>query len=358
MEQSRSLWLLLPQPVRNMPADLAATVVLVVVTNVAVLAPVVRDTPLRVPLGLAFVLFVPGYAFIAALFPEQGEGPVTDADASAATDGPGEESSDSEDAAGQFGRERSGIDGIERVALSFGLSIAIVPLIGLVLNFTPWGIRLVPILVAVSGFTLAATAIAAYRRWELPPEDRFRVPYREWWHKGRGELFEPDSRTDAVLNVLLVLSILLAVGSVAYAVMVPPQGEQFSELYILTEDEDGDLVASGYPTEFVHGESQEIVVGVENNEHRTANYTIVVVEQDVEVVGNESIVNEQRELQRFDTRLAHNETWHHTHAVAPTIVGNDTRIFWLLYVDDDVPTEPSRENADYSVYLWVDVTDG
>jgi len=32
-----------------------------------------------------------------------------------------------------------GIDGIERVALSFGLSIAIVPLIGLVLNFTPWG---------------------------------------------------------------------------------------------------------------------------------------------------------------------------------------------------------------------------
>jgi len=35
---------------------------------------------------------------------------------------------------------REGIDdGIERVALSFGLSIAIVPLIGLVLNFTPWG---------------------------------------------------------------------------------------------------------------------------------------------------------------------------------------------------------------------------
>jgi len=65
----RSLWLLLPRPLRQLPADLAAVVVLVVATNVAALAPVIRETPLRVPLGLAFVLFVPGYAFIAALFP-------------------------------------------------------------------------------------------------------------------------------------------------------------------------------------------------------------------------------------------------------------------------------------------------
>jgi hypothetical protein len=34
------------------------------------------------------------------------------------------------------------IDIIERIALSFGLSIAIVPLLGLILNYTPFGIRL------------------------------------------------------------------------------------------------------------------------------------------------------------------------------------------------------------------------
>jgi len=335
MEESRSLWLLLPRQVRELPADLAAIAVLVVATNVAVFTPVIRETPVRVPVGLAFVLFAPGYAFIAALFPEQGEGPATDQD----DDVP----------------SRSGIDGIERVALSFGLSIAIVPLIGLVLNFTPWGIRLVPILVAVSGFTLGAIAVAANRRWQLPAAERFRVPYRGWLDAGRQELFEPDSRADAALNVLLVISILLATGSVVYAVAVPPEGEQFSELYILTEDGDGDLVASGYPTEFTRGESREVVLGIDNNEHRTVNYTAVVVEQDVERQGNDSVVREQRELQRFETRLGHNDTWRRSHGIAPTIVGNETRVLWLLYVGDDVPADPRRENADYSVHLWVTV---
>jgi uncharacterized membrane protein len=125
------------------------------------LAPVLSETPLRVVFGLPFVLFLPGYAFVAALFPEAGEDP---------TD---------EEAKDEASRSASGIDGIERVALSFGLSIAVVPLIGLVLNFTPFGIRLVPILMSVSLFTVAATAVAARRRHLLPLEERFQVPYRE-----------------------------------------------------------------------------------------------------------------------------------------------------------------------------------
>ncbi|MFP3976163.1 MAG: DUF1616 domain-containing protein, partial [Dehalococcoidia bacterium] len=60
--------------------------------------------PARIVLGILFVLFFPGYMLIAALFPR-----------------------------------KESLDGIERVALSFGLSIAVVPLIGLVLNYTPWG---------------------------------------------------------------------------------------------------------------------------------------------------------------------------------------------------------------------------
>ncbi len=370
MDDSRSLWLLLPRPVRALPADLAATVLLVGATNVVVFAPVIRDTPLRVPVGLAFVLFVPGYAFVAALFPEAGGSPGSAAAGSEADghevdegDFPGDGDAEPErgsaggpppEADGFLGTARSGIDGIERVALAFGLSIAVVPLIGLVLNFTPWGIRLVPIVLAVSGFTLAATAVAAYRRWQLPPADRFRVPYRAWLGAGRSELFDPDTRVDAALNVLLVVSLLLATGSVVYAVAVPPQGEQFSELYILTEDDD-ELVAAGYPTEFVRGERSELVVGVGNNEHRTAEYTVVVVEQALEGTGNESTVTEQRPLNRFEVTLAHNETWQHTHEVAPTIAGNDTRLVWLLYVDEDPPTNPDADTAPYSVHLWVDV---
>ena len=347
-------------------------VVVTLLVNVSVFAPLVRETPLRIVLGLAFVLFVPGYAFIAALFPEAGESPTaddstqlsdgstddspTDGDSSA-DDSPTDGDSADDDAWLAPSLQRSGIDGIERVALSFGLSIAIVPLIGLALNFTPWGIRLVPIMIAVSAFTLVATAVAAVRRWQLPPDERFRVPYREWLEAGRRELLEPETRVDGLLNVLLVLSILLAVGTVTFAIVVPPQGEQFSAIYILTEDDDGDLVAANYPSEFELGDSAEIVVGVDNNEHRAVEYTVVVVEQAVEIDGNESTVLDQRELDRFETGLEHNESWHHHHEIEPTIVGDDVRIVWLLFLDDDVPAEPTREDTDYTVHLWVNVSE-
>jgi len=339
-------WYLLPAPVRRLPADLAAIVVTVVLTTLVVFLPGVSETPLRVVFGLPFVLFVPGYAFIAALFPEAGEGPAAEEDEAEP-------------------RDRSGIDGIERVALSFGLSIAVVPLIGLVLNFTPWGIRLVPIMVSVSLFTLAAAAVAARRRWDLEQEERFVVPWRGWIATARRELFEPDSRTDAVLNVLLVASVLLATASVGYAVAVPKEGESFTQFYILTENEDGELVADDYPTEFTQGESKSLVVGIGNQEHRAMNYTVVVELQEVRIEnesttatdgGNLSItvVNES-ELRRFQTELAHNETWHLQHNVTPTTTGERLRLTYLLY-QGEPPANPTVENAYRELHLWVNVS--
>jgi uncharacterized membrane protein len=343
-------WYLLPAPIRKLPADLAAVVVTVVLTAFAVFAPIISETPLRVVFGLPFVLFVPGYAFIAALFPEAGEGPAT------------EEADEEQE--GEIG-DRSGIDGIERVALSFGLSIAIVPLIGLVLNFTPWGIRLVPIMVSVSLFTLASTAVAARRRWALDPDERFAVPWREWVAGARTELFEPDSRTDAALNILLVASVLLATASVGYAVAVPKEGESFTEFYLLTENDDGELVADDYPTEFTQGEGQSLVVGIGNQEHETVSYSVVVELQKVEIKnestnatdsGNVSVtVVRESELRRFQTEVAHNETWHLQHNVTPTMTGERLRLTYLLY-KGEAPADPTVENAYRELHLWVNVT--
>lgn len=337
MHASRSLWLLLPRRVRELPADLAVMVGLVVVTNGAVLAPVIRDTPLRVPLGLVFVLFVPGYAFVAALFPEEGESPTAN---------------DGDDS----GLSRTGIDGIERVALSFGLSIAIVPLLGLVLNFTPWGIRLAPIMVAVSGFTLLSIGVGAYRRWQLPADERFHVPYRQWLAQGRSELLEADSRADVMLNVLLVASILLAVGSVGYAVTFPPDGEQFTEFYLLTEDEDGELVAAGYPSEFELGESKPVIIGIGNQEHSVKEYTVVVQLQDIKGEGNDTTVTARQEIDRFRSPpIADNETWQQERAIEPTMAGDQLRLQYLLYREQP-PETPTRANAYRDVHLWVNVT--
>ncbi|WP_255150054.1 DUF1616 domain-containing protein [Halorarius halobius] len=333
--------LLLPGWLRSVPADLAAVIALVLVTLGAVFLPVVSETPLRVVVGLPFVLFVPGYAFIAALFPEAGAGPVGDAS------GPDDEPVETLD--------DGGIDGIERVALSFGTSIAIVPLIGLVLNFTPWGIRLVPIMVSVSGFTLLAAGVGVHRRNELPADEQFHVPYREWLAAGREELFDPETRIDGALNVLLVVSILLAVSSVGYAVAVPKQGEQFTELYLLTESDDGDLVADDYPQNFTAGEPQSLYVGVGNNEHRTVDYSVVVAIQNVTFENNESRVLQEERLRTFETTLAHNETWQLNHTVAPTLTGDDLRLTYFLYKGDPA-ANPTVDNAYREVHLWVNVS--
>ena len=341
----RERWkLYLPEPVRTLPADLAAVLVFVALQVIATLTPGLSETPLRVVLGLPFVLFLPGYALIAALFPERGP---TNGDE------PGREK-ETGNAAPSATAEDNGIDGIERVALSFGTSIAVVPLLGLVLNFTPWGIRLVPILITVSGFTVIAVAVAAARRKALPENERFAVPYRRWYYSATDELFHPDSRGDAILNVLLIGSILLATASVGYAVAVPKQGESFSELYLLTEDEDGELVADNYPQELVVGEPASLVVGVGNQEHRTVNYTVVVSLQRVEVANNSTTVVETDQLRMFSPRVAHNETWQRQHQIEPTMTGERLRLTYLLYKAAP-PSSPSVETAYREVHLWVTI---
>lgn len=329
MTESSRWWLLLPEPVRRLPADLATVIGLVIITLAVVLLPGIRDTPLRVVFGLPFVLILPGYALVAALFPEAG-----------GTDGDG---------------EREGIDGIERVALSFGLSIAVVPLVGLVLNFTPFGIRLLPILVSVSGLTVTLSVVGAVRRWQLPEPEQFHVPYREWLADGREELFEPETRTDGALNVLLAVSVVLAVGSVGYAVAVPQPGEAFTEFYLLTEQENGELVADDYPTEFVQGETQSLVVGIGNHEHEAISYSVVVELQRVEVVNNSTRVLATESLDRYIVDVGANETVHRTQNITPSMTGERLRLAFLLY-KDDVAAEPTVENAYREGHLWVNVT--
>ena len=78
----------------------------------------------RYVLGAIFVLFLPGYSLIKALFP---------------------------------GKE---LDNIERTALSMGISLAIVPLTGLILNYTPWGIRTTPITLTLLTLTIIFATVA------------------------------------------------------------------------------------------------------------------------------------------------------------------------------------------------------
>ena len=106
--------------------------------TVLVIYAVPSESPLvilRWVLGSVFVLFIPGYVTVEALFPR--------------------------------GRE---LDSIERFALSVGLSLALVPLVGLALNYTPWGIRLNPIVVSLIILTVGLAIIALAREYRISAE--------------------------------------------------------------------------------------------------------------------------------------------------------------------------------------------
>lgn len=57
------------------------------------------------------------------------------------------------------------LDSLERFALDIGVSLAVVPLIGLLLNFTPWGIRIVPIIASLTVFIALSLIGAALRKY-------------------------------------------------------------------------------------------------------------------------------------------------------------------------------------------------
>jgi uncharacterized membrane protein len=82
--------------------------------------------------GSLFILFLPGYALVNALFLRRGD-----------------------------------LKDIERLALSVGLSLAITPLTGFLLNYTIFGIRLIPIIVSLSIFILGMNFLAIYRKFRM-----------------------------------------------------------------------------------------------------------------------------------------------------------------------------------------------
>ncbi|MBN1643261.1 MAG: DUF1616 domain-containing protein [Dehalococcoidales bacterium] len=69
---------------------------------------------------------------------------------------------------------RESLGGTERFLLSFALSLAVVPLILLVLNYV-WSLELIPCIIAVTVFNLLMVAVGWWRQRRLPAEERFAV---------------------------------------------------------------------------------------------------------------------------------------------------------------------------------------
>jgi hypothetical protein len=89
----------------------------------------------RIVLSIIFLLFLPGYAIIKALFP-------LTVPLKTATEN---------------------LNNIERIALSIGASSAFIPIVGLILDYTPSGIHLAPL--CLLSLTIVSATIAVLREY-------------------------------------------------------------------------------------------------------------------------------------------------------------------------------------------------
>lgn len=248
-------------------------------------------TSLRIVLGLPFILFFPGYALMAALYTRRGA-----------------------------------IDGIERLALSFGMSIAVVPLIGLALNYSPWGIRLEPILISVSLFIFGNSVIAWLKRQRFPASERFGIEFELRFSH------ESSSAWNRALSVGLLLAILGALGTMGYVISKPKIGEKFTEFYILGPAGKGE----NYPRKLSPGEQGKVTVGIINREYESMVYRVEIT------IGGEK-VGEVKPI-----TLNHEEKWEQEAAFVPTRKLSKQKIEFLLYKGD-------AAEAYRTLHLWFDV---
>jgi hypothetical protein len=89
----------------------------------------------RYILGSVFVLGLPGYSLVRALFPSK------------------------------FVKSGKtlGIDSLTAFSLTVVLSIALVSIVGLVLNYTPWGVQLSTLVLSLSSLTVVIATVAVFR---------------------------------------------------------------------------------------------------------------------------------------------------------------------------------------------------
>ena len=248
----------------------------------------------RIVIAFAFLVFCPGYALLAALFPA-----------------------------------RDGLRTSERVALSFVLSIAVIPLMCFILNYTPWGVSTYPIVVSTVMFTLVASAIAVFRRQRLSEELRFQPRIRlgmPRWTSG--------TMFDKALSVILITSILGASATLVYVATTARSVERFTEFHMLGSA--GEV--ADYPYDVVVGQPIEVTLGMTNREHEHTTYRVEVSLDGVKV----------QEISPIG--LPHGATWEQKVTIYPERVGASQKIEFVLYKEDAL--DPYR-----LLTIWLDVSE-
>ncbi len=255
-------------------------VIMISLVTVGVVIVLPEITTLRVVFGIPFIILCPGYALVSFLWPKM-----------------------------------DGIDLLERLALSFGLSIAIVVLIGLGLNYTPGGISLTQILFSISFFNIIFCILALIMRQAIPNNNRYTFTSHLTKDKGSAEF--------GLLRNLVIAIVLISVFICSIFIVVSLRApEPFTEFYVLNHDG----MAQDYPKDLLTGENGKLIIGVANHEGITINYNVTVIIYNE----NNEVINNTNHLIRIDDTEIYEFEY-----LFNMVEGGKYRIQFLLYKNND-----------------------
>jgi len=276
--------------------DLLAVTLFSCLGAVFVLIPPFNETFFKIPLALSLFFFIPGYAFISALFPGKKE-----------------------------------ISGIERFTLSVGFSLILTVFDGFLISLLPWGYRPAPIVISIIGITAFFSIVALFTRKLLDENEQFSFSFKQFikdlksdeleensesaednefgdtkpfpaekrrFHRSRskakakGLKYQPETEVkkrplppeiEKALVIALIGSIIISSGMLAYA-KITREKETFTMLYLLGPDGK----AEGYPAESLIDVPLTVTVGIENHELQDVNY-VLQMKVDDEVIEEKDV---------------------------------------------------------------------
>lgn len=309
------------------PPDLSAVLVLTSLTVASILTPALSQTLVRVVVSGLFVLLAPGYATLAALFPESNES----------------------------GDVSVSIDTLERIGLSVPLSFVIVPVVGLLSTISPLGFTLPPILGMLCIFVTGGCLIAFWRRRTLQTNNQDSPRPQASLRNRLQHITTPTSMRSLGITTVLIIVIFVVFSGAGYLFAAPGLGESHTELYLGNQTQSAGSTSIAYPTEYSVGNAQTLTIGVTNHEQQPMEYTLVSEIQRVSQSDESFTVTERQELGRYSISIESDQTWERQDRIRPTLKGEQLRLIYYLY-HDSPPSTPSTETATQEVHLWVNVT--
>lgn len=325
-------------------ADLLTVAAAVVALDALVVLPVLRDTPLRPLLSVPVLLVGPGYALVAALYPD--DPPVVGLDT---TDGP----------------DDPRLSRLGRLALSLAGSVAVVAGVGLVAAVYA-RFAAVTVVPGVSAATLALLALARIRRRRAHPGVRDGVDVAAL--RDRARVWIARDRFDVILSVVVLLAVVGAATGVyvhaaganvdpGTAALLAPAGDGSGTTASGSSGAIG-YVAAGYPRDLTVGHAARYAVAVSNPGQSAAPVTVVAVLEryPAGARGDATLPSPTAStvLARASATADAGGTATLPVSVTPTDPGSDDRLAFLVY-RGAVPSSPTPANADDELHLWVRV---